>query len=63
MTDPNSLEWVRLVVENHVPVLLPHADQTGIAKSLRSILSCASSSAGDYGVAAFRPTGILVDDG
>eukprot|EP00972_Heterocapsa_arctica_P115450 16447790-Heterocapsa_arctica.AAC.1 len=36
--DPISPEWVRLVVENHVPVLQLQADQTGIAESLRSLL-------------------------
>eukprot|EP00972_Heterocapsa_arctica_P030051 4429230-Heterocapsa_arctica.AAC.1 len=28
--DPVSLEWSRLVVENHVPILQPHPDQSGI---------------------------------
>eukprot|EP00972_Heterocapsa_arctica_P043429 6410340-Heterocapsa_arctica.AAC.1 len=32
--DPGTVEWVRLVVENHVPMLQLHADQTGILESL-----------------------------
>eukprot|EP00972_Heterocapsa_arctica_P027140 3991205-Heterocapsa_arctica.AAC.1 len=38
--DPVSHEWVRLVVENHVPVLLPHPDQSGIPECLHSLLNC-----------------------
>eukprot|EP00972_Heterocapsa_arctica_P031480 4636745-Heterocapsa_arctica.AAC.1 len=38
--DPTTLEWMRLVVGNHVPALQPHSDQSGIAESLSSLLNC-----------------------
>eukprot|EP00972_Heterocapsa_arctica_P022619 3329197-Heterocapsa_arctica.AAC.1 len=34
--DPDTLKWVRLRVENFVPVLEPAADQSGIEEALRS---------------------------
>eukprot|EP00972_Heterocapsa_arctica_P114896 16444985-Heterocapsa_arctica.AAC.1 len=60
--DLTTLEWVRLVVENHVPVLQPHSDQSGIAESLSPSLSCASTSAAmAFGVPAFRQPHISID--
>eukprot|EP00972_Heterocapsa_arctica_P101585 14967480-Heterocapsa_arctica.AAC.1 len=55
--DPVSLEWVRLVVENHVPVIQPHIDQSGIPACLHSLLNCASSPAeSGFGVPALGGT-------
>eukprot|EP00972_Heterocapsa_arctica_P059699 8803955-Heterocapsa_arctica.AAC.1 len=34
---PETGSWVRLVVENFVPMLTPHDDQTGIEKALQEI--------------------------
>ena len=35
--DPVTLNWVRLKVENHVPLLEPADDQSGITEALRAI--------------------------
>ncbi|WP_288992781.1 hypothetical protein, partial [uncultured Marinobacter sp.] len=38
--DPATGQWVRLLVENHVPVLEPAADQSGISEALRRVFAC-----------------------
>eukprot|EP00972_Heterocapsa_arctica_P105143 15493565-Heterocapsa_arctica.AAC.1 len=37
--DPETLKWVRLRVENYVPILEADDDQSGIDEALRSIFA------------------------